>query len=363
MPSNSKIDGTGVSARNVIGDGSTYGFYVTGHGNEPSVNCLHCHSPSRQHIDHEYRDFKTVMDYIPNPTNYRFYDQKGMELPYDQGRQYSDFALCYSCHESSWLQEITGDPETWQTNFRQTDTNDPLYERNLHYYHVYYSITPKKTCLFCHDPHGTDNPRMSVASRMGTFKNLRYDVVTGKYFELTDPGLWNTIENRGGAITTPQDCSACHGTAVADLSAGADPNDQYKAGWYLRTYNPKTYFVLFDIDSDGITDDVDNCPVLSNSDQTDIDLDGIGDACDNCSDTANNDQTDSDLDNIGDTCDMCPYDANNDIDNDGLCADNDSCPDNPANPDADNDFICDDVDNCPDNANFDQADLDEDGIS
>jgi hypothetical protein len=31
-PSNSKADGTGVSARNVVGDNVTYGYFVSGHG-------------------------------------------------------------------------------------------------------------------------------------------------------------------------------------------------------------------------------------------------------------------------------------------------------------------------------------------
>lgn len=37
-----------------------------------------------------------------------------------------------------------------------------------------------------------------------------------------------------------------------------------------------------DQDQDGIPDDLDNCPTVSNSDQADADGDGIGDVCDNC---------------------------------------------------------------------------------
>jgi hypothetical protein len=36
-----------------------------------------------------------------------------------------------------------------------------------------------------------------------------------------------------------------------------------------------------DSDLDGIVDDQDNCPTLSNTDQTDSDADGLGDVCDN----------------------------------------------------------------------------------
>jgi hypothetical protein len=35
-----------------------------------------------------------------------------------------------------------------------------------------------------------------------------------------------------------------------------------------------------DADSDGVSDDVDNCPLASNPDQLDTDNDGSGDVCD-----------------------------------------------------------------------------------
>ncbi|MEW6584590.1 MAG: thrombospondin type 3 repeat-containing protein, partial [Nitrospirota bacterium] len=73
-----------------------------------------------------------------------------------------------------------------------------------------------------------------------------------------------------------------------------------------------------DGDGDGIDDAVDNCPSISNPDQTDSDRlpctepwcdvtwisDGYGDACDNCPYVFNADQLDSDGDGIGDACDI-----------------------------------------------------------
>jgi len=47
---------------------------------------------------------------------------------------------------------------------------------------------------------------------------------------------------------------------------------------------------------------VDNCPDVSNIDQTDTDNDGVGDACDNCPTVANANQADADSDGIGDDC-------------------------------------------------------------
>jgi hypothetical protein len=73
---------------------------------------------------------------------------------------------------------------------------------------------------------------------------------------------------------------------------------------------------LLDSDGDGVPNDNDNCPLVSNPDQTDTDADGAGNACDadddndgvadtmdNCPLTSNPDQADFDLDGIGDTCD------------------------------------------------------------
>ena len=70
-----------------------------------------------------------------------------------------------------------------------------------------------------------------------------------------------------------------------------------------------------DLDNDGIKNEVDNCPFVSNKDQKDTNRNKIGDACedfdtdriinakDNCPEKYNPDQTDSDNDGTGDACD------------------------------------------------------------
>ena len=174
-----------------------------------------------------------------------------------------------------------------------------------------------------------------------------------------------------------------------------------------------------DADDDGLCDDEDNCPSVSNVDQADFDSDGQGDVCDadddndgvldasdNCPYTENGDQADNDLDMVGDVCDPdddndgygdgsdnCPFVANNDQfdfdgdgqgdacdgDDDGDGVDDvlDNCPLDPnplqedldgdgqgdaCDPDDDNDLVIDLDDNCPETANTDQADLDADNI-
>jgi hypothetical protein len=57
-----------------------------------------------------------------------------------------------------------------------------------------------------------------------------------------------------------------------------------------------------DLDADGVTDDVDNCPATPNAGQQDRDRDGVGDLCDNCVMKSNADQADSDQDGAGDAC-------------------------------------------------------------
>lgn len=104
---------------------------------------------------------------------------------------------------------------------------------------------------------------------------------------------------------------------------------------------------LPDTDNDGIVDEEDNCPLVSNPNQEDSDGDGIGDVCegdmdgdgisddeDNCPEVANPDQEDADEDGIGDVCES----------------------------DTDEDGVIDDLDNCPEVANPGQEDADEDGI-
>lgn len=51
-----------------------------------------------------------------------------------------------------------------------------------------------------------------------------------------------------------------------------------------------------DLDGDGVINDLDNCPYLSNAGQTDVDGNGVGDDC----------ETDSDGDGVADKNDTCP---------------------------------------------------------
>lgn len=129
-----------------------------------------------------------------------------------------------------------------------------------------------------------------------------------------------------------------------------------------------------DTDSDGFSDDMDNCPAVANADQvdangngrgdvcegsTDGDGDGVADANDNCPMMSNANQSNMDGDTLGDVCD-------NDLDGDGLDNGSDPCPSDSTNTcastDTDGDGVTDANDNCPAVPNADQADTDVDGI-
>ena len=169
-----------------------------------------------------------------------------------------------------------------------------------------------------------------------------------------------------------------------------------------------------DWDNDGVSNDVDNCPLLSAEDANvlvngctdddsdgfypdldetdpnfdpvdsdpcqpstsapncensadDIDGDGVVNDDDNCPTTENSDQADQDSDNVGDVCDNCPNDSNidqADQDSDTVGDACDNCPSdsNEDQADADTDNVGNLCDNCPDVANTDQSDSDNDSF-
>ncbi|MFT7624226.1 MAG: endoglucanase [Myxococcota bacterium] len=120
-----------------------------------------------------------------------------------------------------------------------------------------------------------------------------------------------------------------------------------------------------DLDSDGLLDPCDECPLDTDND---ADKDGICGDIDNCVFDKNSDQVDTDQDGRGDICDP-------DDDGDQILDEDDNCPwtqnaaqadtdgdlfGNVCDPDDDDDLVMDEKDNCPLVANTLQVDLDQD---
>ncbi|MEE2652189.1 MAG: thrombospondin type 3 repeat-containing protein [Pseudomonadota bacterium] len=180
--------------------------------------------------------------------------------------------------------------------------------------------------------------------------------------------------------------------------------------------DPEPANTVPDTDGDGIVDDDDNCPLVTNGDQADLDEDQQGDVCDDDRDgdgvinaddafpddrteavdtdddgTGNNADTDDDGDGVADANDAFPLDSTESVDTDGdgvgnnadsdddddgvadaddafpldsnesVDSDGDGTGDN-SDIDRDGDGIENEIDNCPNAANEDQADSDGDNI-
>jgi hypothetical protein len=188
------------------------------------------------------------------------------------------------------------------------------------------------------------------------------------------------VFNDTRAIMYPIDYGTNDGLAVSACAVLHSPSPLAEAVMQDRG-------VCANADGDAVHDALDNCPLVSNSDQLnwdydalgnacdncdydtnpgqeDGDGDGAGDICDNCQGLYNPSQLDSDGDRKGDACDPCPFDSYDDSDHDGLCADRDNC-DYVANADqmdTDRDGVGNVCDNCPTVSNADQVDWDGDGL-
>ncbi|HYZ92806.1 MAG TPA: thrombospondin type 3 repeat-containing protein, partial [Actinomycetota bacterium] len=205
------------------------------------------------------------------------------------------------------------------------------------------------------------------------------------YFGLDDQGaisqpfgtteVYERQSANGGGPTSSADHFAAGGTSSGTKTATTGEG----SAWTTHTVALRP---VSDNDGDGVPNNTDNCPNVSNSDQTntdgdaqgdacdpDDDNDGVADAADNCQLTANSDQTNTDGDAQGDACDP-------DDDNDGVAdaADNCQLTANPGqtntdgdaqgdacDPDDDNDGVADATDNCQLTSNSDQTNTDGDG--
>ncbi len=196
--------GVNVTAQNVVGDKTTYGYDYTGHGAPPgAIQCTACHDIKSQHVG------PASFSYKASSNNYRSAFRMGSvsnTVPLLGSYTSSAAALCYSCHSQTKIlgMPAEGKPSSmhvhnpiyissWATDFRNTSTILGLYSggdwdatgssadepTNIHWNHLDdYGSTKRYpsayiydsdgdgagdsriVCDTCHDPHGTQQPAM-----------------------------------------------------------------------------------------------------------------------------------------------------------------------------------------------------------
>ena len=204
--------------------------------------------------------------------------------------------------------------------------------------------------------------------------------------------LMTILNEEGAEVVDRVHCNNCI-SDPAVIEAGLKPGNYVVRVW---NYSPSEnnlspYYLLLefgDKDGDGVLDEEDNCPLISNLDQLDLDGDAVGDACDldiDGDDVPNEDDLfpknflesrdldgdgigdqadlDDDNDGIDDAGDAFPDDLNesSDIDGDGVGDNSDQFPTDPKeSSDLDSDGVGDNKDNCIEIPNAEQLDNDSD---
>jgi hypothetical protein len=201
------LDGSGAYAPNVIGDNTTFGYYVSGH----KISCTNCHDTSKNHIDHEQRtyaaDEATRQAINPYGDSYRLKDingQPALNIPrpvYPAGTNplthWGDFALCLDCHDRY---KVLGDIS--QTNFWNNDAS-PANSHNIHLgigsahfdsdwdsgHSTYGSsrLDSSESCIACHNVHGSPAKAM-----------VRHGELISSYHPFASTFTWTTPENFTG---------------------------------------------------------------------------------------------------------------------------------------------------------------------
>jgi len=97
------------------------------------------------------------------------------------------------------------------------------------------------------------------------------------YCEINWEGSWQTIDKK---VNSTSHVYSSEGTKIVYYRCYDDNENS------VSVNDEITINLLIDSDSDGIFDDVDNCPLVANPDQVDTDNDGIGDVCETCANQA-----------------------------------------------------------------------------
>jgi hypothetical protein len=173
----SKVASTiyGVTASQVMGDDTTWGYNETGHGRPDieaefgrKVLCADCHDLTLTHTDKEIRTYSKVQD------NYKLGYRLAFDMNIPRSTQpagtctQSEFQLCMSCHDFDDLLSY----HFYDTNFRE-DGKLGL-PQNYHWLHICYYASATQpwdsdwnmvqdsamSCPACHNVHGSPSAVM-----------------------------------------------------------------------------------------------------------------------------------------------------------------------------------------------------------
>ncbi|MFQ6072406.1 MAG: cytochrome c3 family protein, partial [Methanosarcinales archaeon] len=180
---------------------------------EPNT-CKSCHQNKVNNFTnskHGYMKCSSCHDVHGNSTKYKSL-KKNLTVPLiDISYKDSDFELCYMCHNQTALLLVPNPDQrmidyknwfgipyytgSWTTDFREmvgawwdNDNNSEGFQSNLHYDHIARfrgsgskqwdsngdGIYEYDSCVTCHDPHGTTNPRFTVLDL-----NFTWDITNG----------------------------------------------------------------------------------------------------------------------------------------------------------------------------------------
>lgn len=251
-----------VSAPDIGGDGSTYGYFENGHGKTGwEKDCTDCHDITLTHIDGVERTFSdsyTVSDYNDGYRLIHTDAEPALKIPRSGKYDISDSRLCFSCHNEVDVLGVPSDYSvcwtpalssivlpagtTAHTNFRNEQSwglgwswATPQAPHNSHWSHLggygfsYYMdyngghSTPSN-CITCHNPHGTSDGSNNPAVKM-TRGDL--DITFATYNDgLSDYDYGYLGSDDYRVAGSDLHCGACH-TYGAGIDPGTYPGTRY----------------------------------------------------------------------------------------------------------------------------------------
>ncbi|MEW6219055.1 MAG: LamG-like jellyroll fold domain-containing protein [Thermodesulfobacteriota bacterium] len=199
-PGNTKGDGSGDNAFNVLGDGATFGFYVTGHGKPAGTygmlsfqpaggtgnpaagqGCAACHDLGSSHFGNA---------------------GKRLAAGFENDQQNAN---CNNCHAPG--QSATHDPQFYTTS--------AAYEGSAH---------GSKLCTDCHEVHGVTNGG-SQGTAAGMTKANQETLCANCHANGGHPGV-GSASYAIGAATYTLECVSCHNVHVVTGTFAQAPDNK-----------------------------------------------------------------------------------------------------------------------------------------